>query len=138
MPPPQVKIPQRLTAEVNAAKIDKNWDEGLAVLTTVDRDFAKVCYEMFAGSAAVQKGLKAMAKSDLFKTRIAEAAKKAEGEPATGGASTSASAAAASSSAASSSTLPTPKAKSKRGLKRNLSDVSIPDGLRAKKSTAAK
>ena len=117
-----MKIPRSLIVIASEATILDNFDERLAKLTNKGRDFEKVCYDLMKAQLA-PKQLKVLCKTDDWKAKLA---RRAAASPASSAADPDEAA-----SSASASTLVTPRAKRQRILKRNLSEVSVPEELLA-------
>lgn len=117
--PPQVNLPKNITAPISQAEILDNWDEKGARVTTTSRDFEKLIYDVMKDELADYQ-LKVLLKKAEWKKQLDQARKAAsgasDGAVATG---------------TGSSTDATPKPTGKRGLKRNLSELSVPEELRA-------
>lgn len=116
--------------DVASTSVETNWDEQLAKLTTTDGDFSKGCFELFSGTEVHKKTLNALAKLAPFKDLIAKAAGELDAS-AGGSASAQGTGSASSSAGAGASSRKTPQSQKKRGLKRNLSEVSVPSDLKA-------
>lgn len=121
-----VALPKNILAPTNETVIINKWDERLACVTTTARDFEKVCYDLMAQQLA-PKGLKALMKGNDWKKQLAAASKVVE----SAGSGSAASGSKGEGDTAADSTKSTPKLSKLRGLKRRLSDISVPEELLA-------
>lgn len=118
----RVNLPKNITAPVDESAIIENWDERLARVTTPAIDFEKVCYGVTKDKLAGFH-MKVFLKKPEWKKKLGAARKAAAGSGSAAG-SGLADAAAFSADA-------TPALNKKRGLKRNLSEISVPEELLA-------
>jgi hypothetical protein len=135
----EVDLPSAVVCFHGEAFIQDGWMESDAVITTKTRDFQKNCLSLFQATPVVVDGMtKTIVKTTPWKDNIAHKAKEAKGTA--DAASTAADPPSVSGAAASSSPSAAPaKAKAmstptKRMPKRSLSEVSVPEELKATRS----
>ena len=119
----QVELPKLVLVPIGEEVLLENWDEKFARLTTSGRDFEKMCYDLMKLDL-VNFQMKAIVKNLAIKTKLdgvlQTIANKAQGLQ----------------SASSSSTSASSSSGGKRGLKRNLSEISVPEELKAPSAKA--
>lgn len=117
----QVSLPKSIVLHKASAVIKYNYDQTQAVITNTDADFEKRVYDMFPADVKKRYCIKAVVKEPAIAKDIDDALEELNAQLGIGSASPS-------SVGGDDSTTPVSK---RRKLTKTLSDVSIPDGLKA-------